>query len=148
MQPGPQMCSYMTDCSPLKFIFPDRLLAYERKWPNMNERRNIFYIIAAQKRRTMSLTTIFKADIWQSWLGILPIIFANLLTVYMLLHQSEQHLTGSNKREHCRTAKHHYYCSNFTGNPTYLWSMTLQKSTCKTQKHHWKANLRDTFRFF
>ena len=147
MQPGPQMCSYMKDSSPLKFTFQGKLLAYECKWPNRNERKNMFHIRAAQKRRTISLIMKFKVDIWQSWLGILPIIFPRLLTLYTLLYLSEQHSIGTEKREHCRTAKHRYYCSNSTANSRYLWSTALQKRTCKTSKQCWNAKLRDTCLF-
>lgn len=141
---GTQMCPSMKDCSPLKFTFQCKLLACECKWPHRNERKNMFYIIAAQKSRTISLIMKFKVDTWQSWLGILPIIFPSLLTLYTLLYLSEQHSIGTEKREHWRTAKHHYYCSNFTANSRYLWSVALQKRTCKTWKQCWNTKLRHT----
>lgn len=141
MQPGTQMCSFMKECSPLHFTFQAKLLPYGCKWPPRNERENMFYIIAAQKSRTISLIMKFKIDIWQSWLGILPTIFPGLLILYML---SEQHSIGAEKTEHCRTARHQYYCSHFTANSRYLWSKAPQKNQqtrpenstkCKTRGH-------------
>lgn len=144
MQPGPQMRSYMKDCSPLQFTLQGKLLACECKWPDRKESKNMFYIKATEKRRTISLIVKFKVDIWQSWLGILPVIFPSLLTLYTLLDVSEQHSIGTEKRERCRTAKHRYYCSNFTANSRCLQSTALQKRTCKTWKQCWNTKLRDT----
>lgn len=125
---------YMKDCSPLQCALQGKLLACERKWPNRKERKNMFYIKAAQKRGTISLIMTLKVDIWQSWLGILRVVFPGLLTLYTLLYLSEQHSIGTEKRERCRTAKHRYYCSNFTANSRYLQSTALQKKNMQDLK--------------